>query len=120
MPHGWWGLSGAELLDVACPTTAFDYANRASAAPAYPVQVVTPAGRVSGGKGHLVAAEALWQAFVAQYGITPSHYRATQAPGPPGPSDQGTTASATAPSPNGTSSTSQNSDSDRGTTALRR
>ncbi|MFC9608739.1 GlxA family transcriptional regulator [Streptomyces niveus] len=72
------------------------------------------------------SAEALRQAFVAQYGITPSYYRATQAPGPPRPPGsrarraQESTASATAPSPNGTSSTRQNSDNDRGTTASRR
>lgn len=72
------------------------------------------------------SAEALRQAFVAQYGITPSHYRATQALGPPRPPrararrGQESTASARAPSPNGTSSTRQNSDKDRGTTASRR
>ncbi|QNP75253.1 DJ-1/PfpI family protein [Streptomyces roseirectus] len=38
------GYPGAELLDIACLTTAFDYANRAGATPAYQVRVVTPGG----------------------------------------------------------------------------
>jgi transcriptional regulator GlxA family with amidase domain len=39
------GYPGAELLDIACLTTAFDYANRAGAAPAYRVRVMSPGGR---------------------------------------------------------------------------
>jgi transcriptional regulator GlxA family with amidase domain len=76
------GYPDAELLDIACLTTAFDYANRAG--PLYDLLVASPAGRpitcqsglvlnaqaaverlrgpldtliVSGGEGHLAAAE---------------------------------------------------------------
>jgi transcriptional regulator GlxA family with amidase domain len=38
------GYPGAELLDIACLTTAFDYANRAGAEPAYRTCVVSPGG----------------------------------------------------------------------------
>ncbi|MFI6435236.1 GlxA family transcriptional regulator [Streptomyces sp. NPDC050759] len=62
------------------------------------------------------SAETLRQAFVALYGVTPSHYRATQTGRPVGQ----TTATTTAPSPNGTSSSMQNSANDLGTTSLRR
>lgn len=78
------GYPGAELLDVACLTTTFDYANRGGAAPGYRVRVVSRGGRpiasqsgltlevqgalerlrgpvdtviVSGGDGHTAAAE---------------------------------------------------------------
>ncbi|NYV74554.1 hypothetical protein [Streptomyces sp. UH6] len=60
--------------------------------------------------------ETLRQAFVARYGVTPSHHRATQVSGPVGQ----TTATTTAPNPNGTSSSMQNSANDLGTTSLRR
>lgn len=44
------GYPGAELLDMACLTTAFDYANRAGATPPYRVRVVAPGG-------HAIAAQ---------------------------------------------------------------
>ncbi|MEV0731631.1 DJ-1/PfpI family protein [Polymorphospora sp. NPDC050346] len=77
------GYPGAELLDIACLTTTFDYANR-GATPAYEVVTVTPGGKpircqsgltlhaqaaverlrgpidtmiISGGEGHLAAAD---------------------------------------------------------------
>ncbi|MEV0395887.1 GlxA family transcriptional regulator [Polymorphospora rubra] len=77
------GYPGAELLDMACLTTTFDYANR-GATPPYQVVVASPAGRpitcqsgltlgaqaaverlrgpidtmiISGGEGHLAAAD---------------------------------------------------------------
>ncbi|MFM9608317.1 GlxA family transcriptional regulator [Streptomyces niveiscabiei] len=62
------------------------------------------------------SAETLRQAFVARYGVTPSHYRATQARKPAGQ----TTATTIAPAPRGTSSSMQNSASDLGTTSSRR
>ncbi|MDR3081622.1 MAG: GlxA family transcriptional regulator [Streptomyces sp.] len=62
------------------------------------------------------SAETLRQAFVARYGVTPSHYRATQASRPVGQ----TTATTIAPNPNGASSSMQNSANDLGTTSLRR
>ncbi|GAA3786971.1 GlxA family transcriptional regulator [Streptomyces chiangmaiensis] len=62
------------------------------------------------------SAETLRQAFVARYGVTPSHYRATQLSRPVGQA----TAATTAPNPNGTSSSMQNSANDLGTTSLRR
>lgn len=58
------------------------------------------------------SAEALRQAFVDRYRVTPSHYRATHARS----AAQPTTARTTNPRPNGTSSSMQNSASDRGTT----
>ncbi|TNC21017.1 GlxA family transcriptional regulator [Amycolatopsis alkalitolerans] len=39
------GFDGIELVDVACVTTGFDYANRMGADPAYEVLFATPAGR---------------------------------------------------------------------------
>jgi transcriptional regulator GlxA family with amidase domain len=78
------GYPGAELLDIACLTTTFDYANRGGASPGYRVRVVSRGGRpiasqsgltlevhgalerlrgpldtviVSGGDGHTAAAE---------------------------------------------------------------
>jgi transcriptional regulator GlxA family with amidase domain len=39
------GFDGIELLDVACVTSAFDYANRMGARPAYQVVFATPVGR---------------------------------------------------------------------------
>ncbi|MFF2847073.1 GlxA family transcriptional regulator [Streptomyces sp. NPDC058001] len=62
------------------------------------------------------SAETLRQAFVARYGVTPSHYRASQVSKPVGQA----TATTTAPNPNGTSSSMQNSANDLGTTSLRR
>jgi transcriptional regulator GlxA family with amidase domain len=39
------GFDGIELVDVACVTTGFDYANRMGADPAYDVLFATPVGR---------------------------------------------------------------------------
>ncbi len=39
------GFDGIELVDVACVTTGFDYANRMGADPAYEVLFATPVGR---------------------------------------------------------------------------
>lgn len=39
------GFDGIELVDVACVTTGFDYANRMGASPAYRVVFATPMGR---------------------------------------------------------------------------
>lgn len=39
------GFDGIELVDVACVTTGFDYANRMGAEPAYQVLFATPLGR---------------------------------------------------------------------------
>jgi transcriptional regulator GlxA family with amidase domain len=57
------------------------------------------------------SAEALRQAFAQRYGVSPSHYRATQTS-----TDQPVNAITMTPTPNGTSSNMQNSASDRETT----
>ncbi|MGP4112876.1 GlxA family transcriptional regulator [Streptomyces sp. 4N509B] len=74
------------------------------------------------------SAETLRQAFTARYGVSPSHYRATQSATRSATHDWAGTgaqtapvaASTTAPTPSGRSSATQNSDSERTTTAFRR
>lgn len=87
-------------------------AARTEAAALLLVTTDLPLARVAGRCG-FASAEALRQAFVQRYGVSPSHYRATQSSTNPAACQP---VNAITPTPSGTSSSTQNSASDRETT----